>query len=70
MMDLSIEIDHIKVGTFTHIDLAPPAHFNVSYNDGIFTVDNNKYGISVSSENLQKIIDTIVEQLKLLMVEK
>ena len=24
MMDLSIEIDHIKVGTFRHIDLAPP----------------------------------------------
>ena len=69
-MDLSIEIDHIKVGTFTHIDLAPPAHFNVSYNDGIFTVDNNKYGISVSSENFQKIIDEIVSQLKSLMVGK
>ena len=69
-MDLSIEIDHIKVGTFTHIDLAPPAHFNVSFNKGVFTVDNNKYGISISSENLQTVIDEIVRQLKLLMVEK
>ena len=69
-MDLSIEIENIKVGTFRHIGLAPPAHFNVSYNDGIFTVDNNKYGISVSSENFQKIIDEIVSQLKLLMVGK
>ena len=69
-MDLSIEIDHIKVGTFRHIDLAPPVHLNVTYNDGVFTVDNNKYGISISSENLQKIIDGIVEQLKLVMVGK
>jgi hypothetical protein len=69
-MNISVDIDRIKVGAFMHIDLAPPAHFNVSYNDGIFTVDNNKYGISVSSENLQKIIDGIVEQLKLVMVEK
>ena len=69
-MDLSIEIENIKVGTFRHIDLAPPVHLNVTYNDGVFTVDNNKYGIAVSSENLQKIIDGIVEQLKLVMVEK
>ena len=69
-MDLSIEIDHIKVGTFRHIGLAPPAHFNVSFNKGVFTVDNNKYGISISSENLQTVIDEIVSQLKSLMVGK
>lgn len=69
-MDLSIEIDHIKVGTFRHIDLAPPVHLNVTYNDGVFTVDNNKYGIAVSSENLQKVMDEIVSQLKSLMVGK
>ena len=69
-MDLSIEIENIKVGTFRHIDLAPPVHLNVTYNDGVFTVDNNKYGISISSENLQTVIDEIVRQLKLLMVEK
>ena len=69
-MDLSIEIENIKVGTFRHIDLAPPVHFNVSFNKVVFTVDNNKYGISISSENLQTIIDEIVSQLKLLMVGK
>ncbi len=69
-MDLSIEIENIKVGTFRHIGLAPPAHFNVSYNNGIFTVDNNKYGISISSENLQTVIDEIVSQLKSLMAGK
>ena len=69
-MDLSIEIENIKVGTFRHIDLAPPVHLNVTYNDGVFTVDNNKYGIAVSSENLQKVMDEIVSQLKSLMVGK
>ena len=70
MMDLSIEIENIKVGTFRHIDLAPPVHFNVSFNKGVFTVDNNKYGISISSENLQTVIDEIVSQLKSLMAGK
>ena len=69
-MNISVDIDRIKVGAFMHIDLAPPAHFNVSFNKGVFTVDNNKYGISISSENLQTVIDEIVRQLKLLMVEK
>lgn len=69
-MDISVEVEHIRLGMFRVLDIAPPAHFNVSYSNGIFTVDNNKYGISISSENLQKIIDGIVEQLKLVMVGK
>jgi hypothetical protein len=69
-MDISVEVEHIRLGVFKVLDIAPPAHFSVTYSNGIFTVDNNKYGISVSSENLQKIIDEIVRQLKSLMVEK
>ena len=71
-MYISVEVDHIRLGVFRVLDIAPPAHFNVSYSNGngIFTVDNNKYGISISSENLQKVIDSIVEQLKLVMVNK
>ena len=69
-MDISVEVEHIRLGVFKVLDIAPPAHFSVTYSNGIFTVDNNKYGISVSSENLQKIIDEIVRQLKSLMAGK
>jgi hypothetical protein len=68
-MDVVVEIGHIRIARFKVLNLEPPVSLHVSYSNGVFTVDNNKYGISVASENLQKIIDGAVEQLKSLMVQ-